>query len=825
MIYRYIGIDIGTSSTLVKIRDYDTVGKISTPIKVLKVDGKESIPSVAFVVEDCFGTADNFRFASNALSCQLDGKIYRNYKMMLISDKAEERLKAQEIIARFIKWLRKQYEDQISGYFGVCDKEITVISYPERWPETLRTFMVKATAEAGFKNVEGMDEAQAAIQYLVLPILNILQPYGEEMKKTTLTVMLLDMGAGTTDIVFGCYNLNTRRLSILSRFPSTTSDKSYGGADFDSRLFQIIDGYLRDNGILVQDEHARGRILTACKDWKENQLSGNMKGDQTIRKTPGFVSFLCQTKSNCTPFPHIDRKWFEDRFSEEIEAFVSIVELSLKQAIKDKALSSKEEIDLVVLTGGHSQWYFIPELLKGNQKSPNGRNITIPVLADASDRLLQLPNPSETVALGLVCKDIEAIDKPASYEPASPIEYIAHCDANHQNTTATMINDTEGEYYMDIKVNLLVAGKAGVGKTTLTNAIFGQKVGKVGVGLPVTTDITKHEVKGSPFVIYDVQGFELSNTDTVMGMIRSKITDTVLQNNSRQIIHAVLYCIQHVGGKIERPEIDFIRALFNTYKVPIFIVFTKAFQVDMANPSADPLIATVKSMKLPVLGYYPVVCEKFPNTTVDTFGVPELENDLFEKIKVVIGRYIEELEKCKLKLKRDKAMNWVWGYAATNFALGAAIPAGADIFYLMGVETTMAGHLTVIYYGGGVNVKGMDVIRSIVRAAVTPMLGTFTGLLTFNEALKIVSYFFPPAILPAAIAGGIVAAGVTITLGWGLTKILDDLITGKIVAGDVKSIVESNKFREELRQKYKQSVKDLKEDSRFSVKNFGADKK
>lgn len=49
------------------------------------------------------------------------------------------------------------------GHFGdPDDAERTIASHPVKWDDETKAFMVKVVGKAGFKNVEIMDEAQAA---------------------------------------------------------------------------------------------------------------------------------------------------------------------------------------------------------------------------------------------------------------------------------------------------------------------------------------------------------------------------------------------------------------------------------------------------------------------------------------------------------------------------------------------------------------------------------------------------------------------------------------------------------------------------------------
>ena len=60
-------------------------------------------------------------------------------------------------------------------------------------------------------------------------------------------------------------------------------------------------------------------------------------------------------------------------------------------------------------------------------------------------------------------------------------------------------------------LNIIVAGKTGVGKSTLINAVFRENLAETGMGRPVTTHMRKICKKDFPLNIYDTRGFELGN--------------------------------------------------------------------------------------------------------------------------------------------------------------------------------------------------------------------------------------------------------------------------------------------------------------------------
>mgnify|MGYP002519665734 CR=1 FL=1 len=66
------------------------------------------------------------------------------------------------------------------------------------------------------------------------------------------------------------------------------------------------------------------------------------------------------------------------------------------------------------------------------------------------------------------------------------------------------------------KLNVLIMGKTGVGKSTLINAIFGSKVAKTGSGKPITQQIQEHQINDD-FSIFDSKGLEVADYARIKG--------------------------------------------------------------------------------------------------------------------------------------------------------------------------------------------------------------------------------------------------------------------------------------------------------------------
>lgn len=75
------------------------------------------------------------------------------------------------------------------------------------------------------------------------------------------------------------------------------------------------------------------------------------------------------------------------------------------------------------------------------------------------------------------------------------------------------------------KLNIIIIGKSGVGKSTLINSLFRGNFAETGLGKPVTQEIRKIEKQDYPLAIYDTPGFELSKSqqdnvkDEIMAII------------------------------------------------------------------------------------------------------------------------------------------------------------------------------------------------------------------------------------------------------------------------------------------------------------------
>ena len=397
MTERLIGIDFGTSTTVVHVKNY-TDGKPSggdgTSIQYVEFDGQGMVPTLIQKAED------TYYFGYDAKQPKKDERLYRNFKMKLESSDEKERKEAEELTLLFFRFLHDAYEEQ-KMHFGTAQSESTLISYPAKWTERTRLFMISCAERAGFPNVRGMDEPTAAMYSVCVQERERMEGLGVLKKGKSSYVLMIDMGAGTTDLALCRYQAGAQA-EILLTWPSTEAPLFFGGHEMDRILMDVLKNYLLDNGF-SEDGVARfmSQYEETCRVWKENTVSGALAENKQVDFC-FFISSVFQIMG-ITPgkFPVISRASLEHTAGGYLKIYAMLVNGILGEAKKKvPGFSGSEQIDLVILTGGHSQWYFAEGVLTGEVDA--GLPVNIEKIRERPERVIRLSRPQETVARGMV---------------------------------------------------------------------------------------------------------------------------------------------------------------------------------------------------------------------------------------------------------------------------------------------------------------------------------------------------------------------------------------------------------------------------------------
>jgi tRNA U34 5-carboxymethylaminomethyl modifying GTPase MnmE/TrmE len=124
------------------------------------------------------------------------------------------------------------------------------------------------------------------------------------------------------------------------------------------------------------------------------------------------------------------------------------------------------------------------------------------------------------------------------------------------------------------RVNLLVAGKTGVGKSTLINAVFQGNFASTGQGRPATRNTRKIKKKGVPLYIFDTRGLELDRFLESLEELEDLICGLAQSEDPNEYIHCAWLCISQDGRRIEDAEIKLLNLLAK--HIPVVAVITKS---------------------------------------------------------------------------------------------------------------------------------------------------------------------------------------------------------------------------------------------------------
>jgi len=327
-------------------------------------------------------------------------------------------------------------------------------------------------------------------------------------------------------------------------------------------------------------------------------------------------------------------------------------------------------------------------------------------------------------------------------------------------------------------LNIIVAGKTGVGKSTLINAMFRENLAATGIGRPVTEHMSKIEKTGFPLSIYDTRGFELGKD--AQKQVREEIIKVIKTGaqsaNIDDKIHCIWYCINSTSNRIEDEEIEWLKAFAkeNTLtQVPVIIVLTQSISRKQAEEMKRYIIerGTNVSQIVPVLAMdYPINDE----ITIKAYGLDTLLVIMSAVLPEELQDTLQNVQKASLASKIKRAHQIVATAAAAAVGEGVVPVPFADAALLVPTQITMIAGITAVF--------GIDVNKSFVTAFISSALGTsgatVAGRTIVTNVVKFIPYVGSAA--GAAISG--TTAGI-ITTALGETYIL---LMAAIYKGEIK---------------------------------------
>lgn len=314
-------------------------------------------------------------------------------------------------------------------------------------------------------------------------------------------------------------------------------------------------------------------------------------------------------------------------------------------------------------------------------------------------------------------------------------------------------------------VNVLIAGRSGVGKSTLINAVFGENLAETGQGKPVTKTTRRIVKKGIPVALYDTRGLEMEQYQETIDQLRIFLKDSRNSHDLEDHIHVAWVCVSEDSRRFEDGEQSVVK-LFGEYAVPVIVVITKARQDNGFLAKIRDELAPSASQHLRVRA----IDEKFDDGhEVQKMGLKELIHATHEVIPEGRKSAFAAAQKFDLGLKKSKAQLIIATAVTLAAAAGTSPIPFTDSAILVPIQVTMITGITAAL---GVSLED-GAVATVAMSAVGCSLATIAGRAIVVNLLKLI----PGG---GSVVGGAIsaatAASLTTALGLLYLKLLVDLM-------------------------------------------------
>ena len=289
------------------------------------------------------------------------------------------------------------------------------------------------------------------------------------------------------------------------------------------------------------------------------------------------------------------------------------------------------------------------------------------------------------------------------------------------------------------KPHVLIAGPTRVGKSSLINKIFGEKVAEAKDGLPVTDSVKKYEKEDIGVILYDSPGCEIGNVE--------KFEKEVL--NIDEPINLVWYCINAVEN-IEPNDIETIKKFIERKKEKgwdVSVVFTNCDRADEER---------IKNSKEAIKKHFNdidiYITSSKSEHKIFKEELERLIKDAIRKLPDALKDAFISAQKVNLKEKWNRVHKVIIPHALGSFGVGLVPIPFADAPILAANEWLMTVRILYVYDLGG--------LEAVLGGTIGTLMTTLGKSLTKTLIANLLK-FIPG---PGSIAGGLISGGVAVLL-------------------------------------------------------------
>ena len=289
--------------------------------------------------------------------------------------------------------------------------------------------------------------------------------------------------------------------------------------------------------------------------------------------------------------------------------------------------------------------------------------------------------------------------------------------------------------------NVLIAGRTGVGKSTLINRIFHGRMAATGQGKPVTKVARLISKEGVPLRIWDTRGLELADFEETLDELTRLVDRRASDPDPKHHIHVAWLCLNEDGRRVQDAERQLCRKLGQ--HMPVLGVITKARSDEGFRAEVQGLLPEVKNVVR-----VRAIAETFDDGhTLRPMGLEDLVEATMLLLPEANRRAFAAAQIVSLRHKKQQAHLIVFS-STGSAAAAAAIPVPfADAAVLVPIQVGMLARLSALY---GLVVT-RPLVSGLVTAAIGPLVATMGGRAIVANLLKL---------LPGAgtVLGGVISA-------------------------------------------------------------------
>lgn len=307
------------------------------------------------------------------------------------------------------------------------------------------------------------------------------------------------------------------------------------------------------------------------------------------------------------------------------------------------------------------------------------------------------------------------------------------------------------------KVNIVIAGKTGVGKSTLVNEVFQGNLAETGDGRPVTQSTREIKKDGIPLSIFDTRGLEVSEYKNTVQELEKLIQDKRKNKDPNQHIHIAWVCVIEGSRRVEDAEIELVEML-DKY-IPVVGVITKSVSDNGFRQTVQELLPKTRNV-VRVLAKEMVFDGGY---TMPAMGLDHLVELTMTLVPETQRNALAAAQKVSLNHKMQRAQAVVGGSALSAGGAGAVPLPFSDALAIVPIQISMLAGISAVW---GLPVS-TAFLGTLVSGAITGSGGTLVGRAAVGALLK-----FIPGIGSAT--GGVISAGVasTLTIAFGEAYIM-----------------------------------------------------